>query len=88
MSENTTIIKPAAQVRAETKHTEEFEAACVRVMTDIQNASTEGKYHTLFSPRPYHLGNDIQTAFERAGYEFRPVGMVGGVMQRDMYICW
>lgn len=82
------IIKPANQVREETKPTQEFERACGRIMADIEKAAAEGRYNTLFDPRPNHLRNDIQTAFMREGYEFRPVGMVAGVMQRDVLICW
>lgn len=82
------IIKNAAQVRAETKKNEEFEIACARVMADIEKAKAEGKYHTLFSPRPNHLALDIKAAFLKEGYDFRPVGMVGGVYQIDEYICW
>lgn len=81
-------IKPASQVREETHKTEEFEAACFRVMADIDKASAEGRYHTLFDPRPNHLDADIQAAFKREGYEFRPVGNIAGVMQRELYICW
>ena len=81
-------IKPALQVRAETRKTEVFETACLRVMADIEKASVEGRYHTLFDPRPNHLREDIRKAFELEGYTFRPVGMVGGIMQRDVYICW
>lgn len=88
MAERVMGIKPAKQVRAETRKTAEFDTACIRVMADIEKASAEGRYHTPFDPRPNHLREDIREAFELEGYTFRPVGMVGGVMQRDVYICW
>ena len=65
MKEVNNIIKPASQVRERTQHTEEFEEACVRIMADIEKAAAAGAYHTLFSPCPHHLSNDIRSAFER-----------------------
>ena len=88
MKNENQIIKPAAQVRERTQHSAEFEEACVRIMADVDKAAAEGKYHTLFVPRPNHMREDIQAAFKRQGYEFRPVGVVAGVMQRDVFICW
>ena len=82
------IIKPAAQVRAETQKNPEFETACASVMADIEKAKAEGRYHTLFRPTHYHLAEDLKTAFQLNGYEFRPVGVVAGVYQDDLYICW
>lgn len=82
------IIKNAAQVRAETTKSNEFEAACAKVMADIEKARAEGRYHTLFTPSHYHLAEDLKSEFRRHGYEFRPVGMVAGVYQDDQYICW
>ena len=82
------IIKNAAQVRNETKKNPEFETACAHIMADIEKAKAEGRYHTLFCPRPYHMAMDLKAAFLKAGYDFRPVGMVAGVYQTDEYICW
>lgn len=82
------IIKNAAQVRDETAKTKEFDYACASVMADIEKAKSEGRYHTLFHPSHYHLADDVKAEFQRHGYTFRPVGMVGGVYQDDQYICW
>ena len=87
MENNKTIgIIPASAMREQTKRTAEFEAACIRVMTDVEKAAASGVYHTLFIPRPYHLMEDIRSAFQKERYQFQPVGMEVGVMQRDEYI--
>lgn len=57
----------------------------------IAQASSKGKFRTLF-----YIHETVYDEFEprmkahyrELGYSFEPVGMIGGVMQKDEYICW
>lgn len=82
------IIKPAAQICAETPVNADFYKACDNMMGKIEKAAAEGKLATLFDPYPRGFHEDVKKAFLEAGYTFRPVGMIGGVMQDAEEICW
>ena len=73
---------------AETPVHADFHKACENMMKKIEKAAYEGKLATVFDPYPYGFHNEVKAAFQDAGYAFRPVGMIGGVMQDAEDICW
>lgn len=87
------IITPAEEVRSrdyvQKNHLARVEDTVRKVMMDINRASAAGKTRVLYDPRPdYELYDELILEFERCGYTFRPVGEVGGAVQKDLYICW
>ena len=58
---------------------------------DIKNAAKNGRTHCCFYP--YHTVYDcwvpeMKQHYVKLGFTFRPTGMVGGVIQDTIEICW
>ena len=77
------------KITEEMRHNSETKRLEEKTDAAILRAASRGESKAIFpldSYDPYF--HPLRELYEKAGYKIVPVGVIGGVMQRDYYIIW
>ena len=71
------------------KQNSELKQLELRTDKAILRARDNGESKTIFPIDKYDpYFHPLRELYEKAGYKIVPVGIIGGIMQRDYYIIW
>lgn len=77
------------EITNEMKQNSELKQLEIRTDKAILRARDNGESKAIFPVDKYDpYFHPLRELYEKAGYKIVPVGIIGGVMQRDYYIIW